>query len=553
MKIPYVLLDFSGEVESTDSQWDMTLLTDILEGRTWQPAKGYEFLEYHKSLNKDGRLLIIPARQNAIYLTEIQSYIYNLEWVMLILVGDEERLFDYKQLHHPKMKIWLMQPKPDDEADYYLGSGYTSFTLGYDSDSDKSLDWFFAGQNNHQRRQNAINVLERMLGREDMTGVLEPSAGFTQGLPVPAYYQQLTRAKSAPAPSGIASPDSFRVYEALEAGAVPIADDISALWSKPGYWRKVFNGSDIPFKIYADADNIEGYIADVVRDYPAGNNKVFAWWQGVKRDMAYQLSQQVHELSGIAYPADQNRNKITVLILTSPIPSNPSTEIIEQTIVDIRAVLPDCEIIIGIDGVRPEQEERRADYEEYTKRLLHLQWAHILPVVFEKHMHQAAMTRELLKLVNTPALLFVEHDAPLCPDFEYDWQNLVKVIESGNANVIRFHHEGAIPTEHDHLILGEREIIDTVPLLKTSQWSQRPHLASTVFYRDMVDRYFTENSRIFIEDVIHGAVQSDVDSDWLMGWYKWRLWIFYPEGNIKRSYTTDGRKGDSKFEEKFVK
>jgi hypothetical protein len=33
-----------------------------------------------------------------------------------------------------------------------------------------------------------------------------------------------------------------------------------------------------------------------------------------------------------------------------------------------------------------------------------------------------------------------------------------------------------------------------------------------------------------------------------MGWYNWRLWIYTPEGNIKRSYHLDGRGGDPKFE-----
>jgi hypothetical protein len=60
--------------------------------------------------------------------------------------------------------------------------------------------------------------------------------------------------------------------------------------------------------------------------------------------------------------------------------------------------LPDSEIIITVDGVRPEQEHYREAYDEYTKRLLWLannQWHNVLPMVFEEHQHQARMAREV--------------------------------------------------------------------------------------------------------------------------------------------------------------
>lgn len=557
MKIPYTLLDFSGEVKSMDSQWDMTLLKDILQGNTWQPAQGYEFVEDSSdgfTARNKGGVIIIPARQNAGKEYYIQGYLKGLEWCVVILIGDEERSFDYKKLEHPKMKLWLMHPALEDKADYYLGSGYTPHTRGVHGDFDKPLDWSFMGQNNHSRRQEAIDVLDKMLNREDIKGYLETSDGFTRGVEKETYISLTAQSKAVPAPSGIASPDSFRVYEALELGAVPIADDISNLITKAGYWRKIFGEHDIPFKVLTDYANLEGYIGDIVRDYPSYNNKVFAWWQGVKRDIVYKLNEHVHELSGIDYPNNDIRHKITVLILTSPIADHPSTKIIDQTISDLRKVLPDCEIIIGIDGVRTEQEDYRERYELYKQHFLwkcNNEWTNILPVVFDNHMHQAAMTRQLLKLVKTPTLLFVEHDTALAPDFEYDWEKFVQAIETGSVYTIRFHFEAVIPEEHKHMMIGEVEDICGLPLLKTSQWSQRPHLSSTVFYRDMMDRYFTDDSRTMIEDKVHGYPAEAYRTDGLLGWYNWRLWIYHPERNIKRSYTTDGRGNDPKYEMVF--
>jgi hypothetical protein len=64
----------------------------------------------------------------------------------------------------------------------------------------------------------------------------------------------------------------------------------------------------------------------------------------------------------------------------------------------------------------------------------------------------------------------------------------------------------------------------------------------------MIYNYFHPDSKTMIKDVIHGAVIEDCRKDSIMGWYSWRLWIYHPEGNIKRSYHLDGRGGDPKFE-----
>ena len=562
MKIPYMLLDFSGEVQGFNN-WDMALIEDMLTGKTWKPAQGYEFKEWaadELKMPNDGAVVVVPARQNVGFEEMVNQQISSLGWCVLILVGDEERLFDLTKIKHQRMKLWLMQPTLKDKADFYIGSGYAPHFRDLTEDKEwvyegKQLDWFFAGQVNHERRTTAVDILKKMAGREDLKGGLIESKGFTQGLSKKDYVSGMLAAKAVPCPSGIQSPDSFRVYEALEVGAVPIADDLSPVKiHKPGYWRKVFAGEDVPFKILDNYENLEGYILDVKREYPALSNKVYAWWQNYKRKMTYKLHEHVHEVSGLPYNENDIRNHITVLVVTSPIKSHPSTAIIDQCIADIRQQLPDCEVIIGMDGVRPEQEHYREQYETYQKRVLwktNFEWQNVTAVRFEQHMHQAAMTKELLKLVNTPVILFVEHDTGLTPDFSFEWPQLIEAIESGEAYMIRFNHEAEVLPDHKHLMLGDRELVAGLPMIKTVQWSQRPHLASTAFYRDMLDRFFTEDSRTMIEDVIHGKVMVDYNDEGLMGWYKWRVWLYAPEGNIKRSYTTDGRRDDPKYEMRF--
>ena len=221
--------------------------------------------------------------------------------------------------------------------------------------------------------------------------------------------------------------------------------------------------------------------------------------------------------------------------------------------------LPDVEILITVDGIRPQQEHYRKAYEEYTKRLLWLannEWHNVLPIVYEEHQHQARMARDVLQRVNTPTILYVEHYTPLTPDRPIEWQKLIRCIVDGTANVIRFSHESHILEEHKHLVLSENESHHGAMLTKTQQWSQRPHLASTAFYRHMIATYFHPDSRTMIEDVIHQIVEVDMRSNGNAAWFNWRIWIYTPttdpDGSILRSYNLDGRQADPKFDMEIV-
>lgn len=240
---------------------------------------------------------------------------------------------------------------------------------------------------------------------------------------------------------------------------------------------------------------------------------------------------------------------ITVILTTSPIPSHPDTRIIDETVSSIKTHLPDAEIIFCIDGVREEQGMYQSDYTEYTRKLLWKisnEWGGI-PLLFDEHTHQANMTRKALSLVRTPTILFVEHDTPITPDRNIPFEKLINVVKSGKANIVRLHHEALVLDVHKHLMIGEPE----GSLWATYQWSQRPHVASTEFYKQMLERYFPPAYRGMIEDRIYGVLESAYRDRGKAGWDEFKLFMYYPEGDIKRSYHLDGREGQPKWEETF--
>lgn len=234
---------------------------------------------------------------------------------------------------------------------------------------------------------------------------------------------------------------------------------------------------------------------------------------------------------------------ITVILVSSVLPSHPSSEIIDKTISSIRHHLPNAEIILQLDGLREEQLDRKDDYDAYKRlvlwKSLH-EWKNVLPVVFEEHSHQTNMMKATIDKINTPLLLYVEADCPLLVDQAIDWEECTELIMSGDANTVRFHFEKEVPRGHNHLMLEKKG-----NFLQTIQWSQRPHLSSVVYYRDTI--LPTVKDKFFIEDTFHGQIQNDYNDYGMLGWMKHRLWIYHPEGFIKRSTHLDGRSGGRKF------
>lgn len=228
-------------------------------------------------------------------------------------------------------------------------------------------------------------------------------------------------------------------------------------------------------------------------------------------------------------------DSISILIPVAPIPTNPSSEVLDKTMTSIRENLPTSEIILMFDGIPADKVEMKAAYEEFIQKMLwrcEHELESVTPLVFEQHSHQSLMTKKALEIVKTPLILWSEQDTPLTG--EIPWQKLADVITTGYANVIRFHHEAQIHPEHEYLMLDKKPIdILGVPLLRTRQWSGRPHLASTNFYNGMASRW--NNEPRFIEHLMYGPVSEGAYDEY-------RLHMYAPRGSLVRSLHLDGRR-----------
>lgn len=229
-------------------------------------------------------------------------------------------------------------------------------------------------------------------------------------------------------------------------------------------------------------------------------------------------------------------DQVTVLIPTSPIPRHPDTGLIVQVIDSIRYYLPSVHLIVMVDGIRPQIEHRRAQYDGYKTNLTNLKDAGRLGdaelLIFDEYSQQAIMTREALKRVQTPLILFCEHDAvfrtePPAPKFPA----IFNLLLSGGINLVRFYNWADIWHEHEYLMRGEMEY-EGSRFVKTCQYSQWPLVSRADYHRHILDRYFKMGQRSMIESGMYGPVAAS-------RWEEHKIVIYLDGTLVFRHY--DGR------------
>lgn len=514
-------LNFEGNDEMRGI-WDRTMLCDILDE-----------LDKYGTDRTDRVIFVVHGKQTEY--EKINKEINDWKKVLVIVTSDEESLFDTDKLHHPDMIIYSQYPTTEKSknVDFWLPIGYTPHIrpnlkkYGY---REKDLDWFFSGQVTHKSRELLYEQLKDL-----PNGKLLGTEGFTQGLSHDTYDALMLQAKVVPSPSGVVKPEAFRTYEALEAGAVPIAQ---------GYNYHEFLFGEMPILFVEGWAGIQDHINHRAEQFPKLNNLVQSWWLQQKRMIKQRF------IKDLKLEIDDP----TVIITTSPIPTNPDTSVIEKVVDSIRNHLPDAEILILADGVRKEQKHLEANYQKYLRKLLwlaNLEWHNTTVIVHQNHLHQLEMTRRALDLVTTDLIFFCEHDMPL-NDKDMYFNIHKKVIRDNKLDLVRFYLDAEVPEAHKHLMLNqvEYEAMDYIP---TGQWSQRPHLAKTDFYRQVLKKYASDKANCMIEDALHGHIADCFVKYGKAGWNKHKLAIYVPlEGDLATAYHIDGRLNESKFEKEMV-
>jgi hypothetical protein len=283
--------------------WDQGILEDLFTRPgelSFRHATTFDAVNEGEGLDRDGAVVVINARSHLEDIDKINADISRLRWCLLILTGDEEGQFLWQHIRHPMLRTWVQLPRMNVHNDVAqkLPNGARPDTrklLKAIGPQPKTLEFIFAGQVNHDRREQCVEAA-RALEPNYSCHITETDAFGKETVPHPEYLNLLAHSKIVLCPSGIETPDTFRLYEALEAGCLPIVDAFASRNQDWGFWNYLFKG-EVPFPIIPYWSDLPALLPELLRDYPHNANRASAWWQSIKRDLYFKLVDNIKELN----------------------------------------------------------------------------------------------------------------------------------------------------------------------------------------------------------------------------------------------------------------
>ena len=115
--------------------------------------------------------------------------------------------------------------------------------------------------------------------------------GFNQGMDQLGYLVTMSVARMAPCPAGPATVDTFRVYEALECGAIPILDAVSLRESTRNVWPLLLG--DHPLPVIDDWSTLPNVMTEWLIDWESKSRWIGQWWRAYKNDFNLWLARDL--------------------------------------------------------------------------------------------------------------------------------------------------------------------------------------------------------------------------------------------------------------------
>lgn len=255
--------------------WDHGLLMSIFERH---PDK---FDQYNESeiVNADRAIIIVAGNPDYAHL---RDYLSDFKSGIVIFTSDEEARWDIPAIVPPHLEVWSQYYKPGMDVKERLLMGYPSRLKDYKINltQEKKYLWSFVGQVQNPFRQQCVDTLKKMpdgfLRTTDLFGgVCEKAIEYQE------YLDICAQSKYVICPSGSFTAESFRLYEAMECGAIPIVDARSPVNSKDfNYWNEVYPKHKLITVNYWDEKALSAIL-----NIPNDNN----WWHQYKKELEEKL------------------------------------------------------------------------------------------------------------------------------------------------------------------------------------------------------------------------------------------------------------------------
>ena len=193
-----------------------------------------------------------------------------------------------------------------------------------------------------------------------------------------------------------------------------------------------------------------------------------------------------------------SKKGVTLIVITSPIPTHPSTSLIDQAIDSVlKMKYPFSEMIISYDKDR----NNSSAYKSYKSKMKnkYKQFKHL---ELKKHGHFIGTFHNALRSTKTEHFFLLQHDIKLAGTFPIQ-QCLQSPLGKDAWNIIATHHfpDNKPPKTHWFPIMKTTK--DT-NLLKSWGWSERIFLSKRDWMMDKIYEYYHKGkTKNFIESIFH--------------------------------------------------
>lgn len=209
--------------------WDSGLIHSIIDNNP-------KFNEVNSKDNPVFDEVIVLVGKTDKY--RLREYLSKTQKALVILMSDEDSAFDYEFCVAPHVKFWTQYHYRNKERiKKRIPLGVPSRFKDYKVKSlDRKYSVSFVGQVQNEHRQQCVEVIKQI-----PNSFIHIASGFggVDGLEYQDYLDILCQSEVVVCPSGSMCTDSFRVYEAIECGALPIADANSPRdYIDFNYWKE---------------------------------------------------------------------------------------------------------------------------------------------------------------------------------------------------------------------------------------------------------------------------------------------------------------------------
>lgn len=274
--------------------WDQTICEELIGG--------LDVADPGDDTRGEGAVIVLAGQHQVGQAPQIAEFVANLPWCLVIVTSDEEALYPVETLPHDEKHLIFGQYHARPEFDRVLPIGCppgTAATLANLTQRERDVDVMWAGQDTHERRHELLATLKDMAcepGNGNIAWLA--TTGFRQGLDQAEFLESLTRTRIAPCPSGPHSLDSFRLYEALAAGALPVIETDTPHGYEAPFWDRMFNSDSLPIpwvESWHDLPTIVERYSDP-EAWRTKRDEVQAWWADYRERLMRDFDQTIQTL-----------------------------------------------------------------------------------------------------------------------------------------------------------------------------------------------------------------------------------------------------------------